>query len=171
VIIGDNDVVLDSDSETVMVCKPSLVTDSMLCSLTNDQFKLVYTPDQNAQGSWKLNASNPGQYYYNVFYTGSGDEDITITLPYPFVTQGAVPIHVYSDVGVATNSRGQTCLTPMAEMANESDQADWHWPMGLELACRTTSAVDDRDNPCATDTQRFRLHQHSPRLRSEGTTG
>ena len=103
--------------EPFRVLPHSLFTDTMLCTLTNNQFKLVYTPDQT--NGWKLNASNPGQYYYNMFYTGAGNEDIELTLPYPWVTQGAVPIHVYSDVGVSTTN-GTTCLTPIGELANST---------------------------------------------------
>ncbi|MGE5377295.1 MAG: hypothetical protein ACM3XO_19740, partial [Bacteroidota bacterium] len=108
-----------SASQTVTVCKASLITDTMLCSLTNNQFKLVYTPDQQSQGAWKLNASNPGQYYYNMFYSGPGNVDLTITLPYPWITQGAVPGHVYSSVGVNTTN-GTTCLTPGTEIAGST---------------------------------------------------
>ena len=103
-------------SVTVQVCKPSLVTDSMLCTLTNDQLKLIYTPDQSS--GWKLGASNPGQFYYNVFYTGAGNETITLTLPYPWITQGNVPIHAYSSVTANVNSLGQTCLTPGSLLPN-----------------------------------------------------
>jgi hypothetical protein len=41
-----------------------------------------------------LKASNPGQFYYNIFFTGTpgSTETLTITIPYPFITQGAVPI-------------------------------------------------------------------------------
>ncbi len=109
-------------SATVKVFEKGVITDTMLCTLPNSQFKLVFTPDQNANGSWKLNASNPGQFYYNIFYVGAGNEDITITLPYAWVTQGAVPVHVYSDVGVTMNSSGGYCLTPTGELANEPDQ-------------------------------------------------
>jgi hypothetical protein len=113
--------VLDQDSETVTVCRSSLVTNSQLCTVPNNQWRLVFTPDVNQSNGYKLNASNPGQTFYNVFYTGAGNEDITITLPYPYVTQGATPIHVYSNVGVIT-SGGITCLTPSGELANENDQ-------------------------------------------------
>jgi len=59
------------------------------------QFKLIFTPD--TASSWKLPGSNPGQFFYNVFNIGSFDT-VTITIPYPFVTQGAVPIHIYSSL-------------------------------------------------------------------------
>ena len=40
-----------------------------------------------------------------------------MTLPYPFVTQGATPIHVYSGLSVYT-ANGQTCLQPTGEIMN-----------------------------------------------------
>jgi large repetitive protein len=108
-------------SAKVTVCRPSLVTNSQLCTVPNNQWRLVFTPDVNQSNGYKLNASNPGQTFYNIFYSGAGNEDITITLPYPYVTQGATPIHVYSNVSVST-SGGITCLTPSGELANENDQ-------------------------------------------------
>ena len=57
-----------------------------------------------------LNASNPGQFYYNVWYYGTpGDAfSLTITIPYPFVTQGANPIQVHNSF--TTTSAG--CYLP-----------------------------------------------------------
>src|SRR5262249_49977238 len=81
----------------------SMITNSSLCtfdedtSLTGDQFRLILTPDMSP-AIYKLTASNPGQFYYNVIYVGAGSTTVTLTIPYPFVTQGAVPLHVYSDV-------------------------------------------------------------------------
>ena len=60
---------------------------------------------------YKLTASNPGQFYYNAFFAGAGPVTFTVTLPYPFVTQGSNPIEVYDNATVYT-SNGQTCLTP-----------------------------------------------------------
>jgi hypothetical protein len=103
----------------------SAVTSSSLCifdvdaTLEGDEFRLIYTPDPANQSASKLNASNPGQFYYNVFYFGDGNETVQLNLPYPFVTQGAVPIHIYS--GVTTNE-DTTCLLPGTEVANRSTQ-------------------------------------------------
>lgn len=48
-----------------------------------------------------------------MFYTGSPGQQVTfnITLPYPFVTQGANPIHAYDWVTV-TGGNSQQCLAP-----------------------------------------------------------
>jgi hypothetical protein len=101
----------------------SEVTDSSLCtfdvntSADNRQFRLIYTPDQG--NGWKLNASNPGQYYYNVFYFGPGNADVTLDIPFPFVTHGANPVHVYSNV-TTTTSGGKTCFIPGAGLPGSS---------------------------------------------------
>ena len=74
----------------------SCLTDSSLCEFDKEpdtlgeQFRLIFTPDTSISG-WKLKASNPGQFYYSVMYYGPGDEDVTITLPKPFVTQERYP--------------------------------------------------------------------------------
>jgi hypothetical protein len=103
----------------------SLVTSSSLCTFAidavyDDQFRLILTPDQSAS-VFKLNASNPGQFYYNILYLGSGDTCLIITLPYPFVTQGAMPVHVYESVTMEYND-SQTCFVPGNEIANSPTQ-------------------------------------------------
>jgi hypothetical protein len=93
-------------------------TDSSLCTLPNDpNFNLIFTQDMQAWPAYKLTASNPGQFYYNTliddtFTSGT----LTITVPYPFITQGAVPAHVYSYVTVKQN--GATCYIPGSEVDN-----------------------------------------------------
>jgi hypothetical protein len=112
-----------SDIEPFTVVPPSAVTDSSLCPFdtdsgtTDSQFNLIYTPDVNAP-TYKLNASNPGQFYDNGFYIGTGDADVTFTIPLPFVTQGAVPIHVYSSMSFGPGG----CIIPGTEIANSSQQ-------------------------------------------------
>ena len=56
-----------------------LMTNTQLCSLPNDEFRLLFTPDQGR--GYKLNASNPGQFYYNMFYVGAGDETVNFNTP------------------------------------------------------------------------------------------
>ena len=96
----------------------TLVTNSALCSFDRDtstpqdDFRLLFTPDHQAPG-YKQNASNPGQFYFNAFYTGTPGTTYTLTLiiPYPFVTQGARPVHVY-DGATLTPVGGEQCITP-----------------------------------------------------------
>jgi hypothetical protein len=98
--------VTDEDSWTIVALPYSMVTDTSYCYFDRDpdtpgqQFRLLFTQNPHNFGTYKLTASNPGQYYYNVFYLGSEGEEVTlhITIPYPFVTQGAQPIHVYDSV-------------------------------------------------------------------------
>ncbi len=94
----------------------AMVTDSALCSYDLDlttscrDFRLLFTQDT---GGYKLNASNPGQTYYNVFYTGIPGASVTfnLTLPYPYVTQGANPLHAYDGVTIS-GAAPTLCLTP-----------------------------------------------------------
>jgi uncharacterized repeat protein (TIGR02543 family) len=66
------------------------------------QFKLIYTPDVPTYPSlYRLTASNPGQFYYNIFYYGGVSTPFTITIPEPFVTQGANPVHIYDSIGTS----------------------------------------------------------------------
>jgi cysteine-rich repeat protein len=97
------------------------ITSSSLCRFDIDpdtdpdnQFRLIFTPDPSAPSSWKLNASNPGQFYYNAMYVGSGEETLEIELPYPFVTQGANPVHLYA----AVTPEDDGCYTPSDEIGS-----------------------------------------------------
>jgi hypothetical protein len=78
----------------------SAVTSSSLCPLTDNKFKLLFIQDMQNPNTYRLTASNPGQFYYNVFYLGTPEASYSfdITIPAPFVTQGAMPVHIYSDV-------------------------------------------------------------------------
>lgn len=123
-----------------------VVTNSSLCTFdvnpTRDlsQFRLIFTPDQLHSTSisprWKLNASNPGQFFFNVFVVGTPDteETITLTLPYPFVTQGAGPVHVFDGVTVLEN--GGLCLVPGNAIAASAS------PATVALSDYTGSTID-----------------------------
>jgi hypothetical protein len=106
---------------TITNYRMSAVTDSALCYFDRDpdtterEFRLLFTPDLQNFPAYKLTASNPGQFYYNVFYVGEGGTDpvtIGMTVPYPFVTQGAMALHAYGSVEVSTNDAGQICFDP-----------------------------------------------------------
>jgi hypothetical protein len=112
---------------TVTATPQSFVTDSMLCTFTSP-FRLIFTQDTQNMPCYKLTASNPGQYYYNMSYwidpakLKPGDQvTFSITLPYPFVTQGAQPIHAYDGVDTVANG-SQTCLVPGNPIFVSSDQ-------------------------------------------------
>jgi hypothetical protein len=53
-----------------------------------------------------------------MFYVGPGATTVQLILPYPWVVQGNMPIHVYNNVIFTTNSAGQTCLTPGTALTN-----------------------------------------------------
>ena len=65
-------------------------------------FRNIFTPDpSNPTNYYKDTASNSGQFYYNVFYTGSpGPVTITLQIPYPFITQGSNPIQAFGGVSI-----------------------------------------------------------------------
>ncbi len=102
---------------TVTILPPSAATDSALCyydrapDIDGQQFRLIFTPDMQVWPAYKLPASNPGQFFYNVFYTGAGTADFDITVPEPFETQGANPVHVYTGVSVVEID-GFKCFVP-----------------------------------------------------------
>jgi hypothetical protein len=93
-----------------------IVTDSSLCSFDRDpatecrDFRLLFTQDTQNWPCYKVTASNPGQTYFNVFYVGAPGTavEFNLSIPYPYVTQGAQPIHAYDGVQIL----GETCLVP-----------------------------------------------------------
>jgi hypothetical protein len=115
------EVIYPADANKVFSCaatnvKESDVTDTSYCQLPPEGFRLIYLqkPTTNPDGTvnpnaYLMNASNPGQFYYNVFYAGKPSTEsepnvvtLTIRIPYPFVTQGAVPIQIHDAVGFTT---------------------------------------------------------------------
>jgi len=91
----------DPDCATGSTCTPE------------NQFRLLFTPDHQNWVAYKLNASNPGQFYYNLNSSGTpgASETFSISIPYPFVTHGATPIHVYDGESVG-NADGEDCFMP-----------------------------------------------------------
>ncbi len=120
----ENNPATDSDTETVRIIDPSLLTNTEYCSfdydpaLAGNQFRLLYHIEA-APNIYRLNSTNPGQFYYNVILTGAPGEAINtrLDIPYPFVTHGANPIHVYSDYDIHTNAYGY-CLTPIGDVSS-----------------------------------------------------
>jgi hypothetical protein len=107
----------------IIRCLPSnrvVVTDSSLCTYDLDpttgckEFRLLFTPNGSKSSLSKLNASNPGQTYFNLFYNGRPGTLVTLnlTIPYPYVTKGAQPIHAYDSVTVVPGPNGQECFIP-----------------------------------------------------------
>jgi hypothetical protein len=76
------------------------------------QFRLVFTPSpKDGWPAYKLNASNPGQTFYNLIVEGDpGPATVQVNIPYPYVTMGAMPVHVYDAMEVAFDEDG--CFVP-----------------------------------------------------------
>jgi hypothetical protein len=105
---GSGDPCLDSSD-----CPEPLdeTCDPASCEQTNE-FRLILPPDAQNWVAYKLNASNPGQFFYNLIYEGAPNStvDIKIDIPYPFVTQGAQAVHVYDAAlvqGACVDSSGK----------------------------------------------------------------
>ena len=92
-----------ADTDTTILPK-SIVTSSSLEVEGFEEFRLIYTNDPEDIGTFKVTASNPGQTYYNIFAVGEEGDKVTleITIPRPYITKGANPIHAYSDVDTIT---------------------------------------------------------------------
>jgi len=101
-------------------CKPS------------DQFRLILTPDVNVWPGYKVNASNPGQTYYNLIAEGASE--VTIEIPYPYVTSGAMPVHVYCADDLDFDDDG--CFLPPSPVAAYPLRvAMTDWLTGRALRC------------------------------------
>ena len=109
----------------------NLVTDSALCTfdrdtgVAGDQFHLLLTQDPLSPAYFKVTATNPGQFFYNVFIIGTGTVTIHVTIPYPFVTQGANPIHAYDGATIIEVGTSE-CILPGTEI--------YHGSQGITLA-------------------------------------
>jgi uncharacterized repeat protein (TIGR01451 family) len=111
----------DYDDATVIVTPPIAVTDSQLCIYDVDgddsngrQWRNLFTQDTQNWPNFKLNATNRGQTFYNLSAAGNpGDTvELTLSFPWPFVTQGARALHAWDTVGLYENAAGETCFCP-----------------------------------------------------------
>jgi uncharacterized repeat protein (TIGR01451 family) len=111
----------DNDDATVIVTPPIAVTDSQLCIYDVDgdasngrQWRNLFTQDTQNWPNFKLNATNRGQTFYNLSAAGDpGDTvELTLSFPWPFVTQGARALHAWDTVGLYENAAGETCFCP-----------------------------------------------------------
>jgi hypothetical protein len=82
------------------------------------QFRLVFNGDLT--NGFQIPSSNPGQYFYNFIETGTPNSviPVTIQIPYPFVTNGAQPVHVYDNA--LTGIQNGCFLPPAATVAVDS---------------------------------------------------
>jgi hypothetical protein len=104
--------------QTITCVPPSLVTERSGHIFDRDpstpapDFRLLFIQDPQNWPCFRLVASNPGQFSYNVFFTGTPGTLATfnVAVPYPFVTKGAAPIHAYDGVTVVTKGTQQYLL-------------------------------------------------------------
>jgi uncharacterized repeat protein (TIGR01451 family) len=103
--------ITDSGDHKVLVVPKGQLTDTMWCPLPDNQFRLLNRIEV-APNIYRLRASNPGQFYYNAFYSGEPGDNFTMTIeiPYPFITQegAGVPIQVHDGSGLTANG----CFMP-----------------------------------------------------------
>ena len=108
--ITDKDGGVGSNSCQVLVLPESIVTSSSLeidgfdvdSDTDGQQFRLIFTNDPTNIGEYKQTASNPGQIFYNVFKIGTPGDPVSLDfkIPFPMVTKGSEPIHVYKSVDI-----------------------------------------------------------------------
>ncbi len=115
----------------------ALVTDSSLCifdrgdecGLDTKQFNLNFTPAVDAPWpGYKANSTNPGQFYFNGFVPGDEGftEVVIFTVPWPFVSQGAQPVHIYDGTAVTLNGCVDLHDTPaLAACPATISASDW----------------------------------------------
>ena len=124
----------------------SYVTDSSLCTFVSP-FRLILSQDTMNVPCYKVTASNPGQFYYNLTYlappgTPAGTPVIfKITLPYPFVTQGAQPIHAYNGVTLYPGG-DQLCFSPATPIFADSKQVTLGSYNGNVVGTTTTTITE-----------------------------
>jgi hypothetical protein len=111
---------LNLPPNTVVTCRfrnarPPTVTDSSLCPFDMDQsragwqFRLHFMQDPTKPSTYMLKTSTPAQFYFHGFINGGTgtSASITLTIPYPFVTQGVSSIHVYDGFDIVNG-----CFVP-----------------------------------------------------------
>jgi hypothetical protein len=114
--------------QLVRIICPSLVTDSSLCTFDFDekegrQFRLRNHVD--GPEIYRITASNSGQFFYNIFYEGEPGAEVSLLMeiPFPFVTVGGNPVHVYSNVTIAEED-GFLCLDLDSACPDLGDNGD-----------------------------------------------
>ncbi len=88
-------------SKSVTPCG-NVLTDTSFCPLDQNGFRIIFIMDPANPSAFRLVSTNPGQFYDNVFDTGTPLTPVTLSIkvPYPFVTNGAFPIQVSSSFNV-----------------------------------------------------------------------
>jgi hypothetical protein len=97
-VVDDDDA---GPSSTVSATDDATVTQSLPIVITNgscaiDRYTRIFSQD----AAYHFTATNNGQFFYNLSVSGTPGETrhVTLELPWPFVTQGSQPVHVYDSV-------------------------------------------------------------------------
>jgi hypothetical protein len=103
---------------------PTITRGSCSFDLYDDpgqQFRLIYTPIPTTN-FYRLAASNPGEFFYNVVISGTPGNPFTVDVefPYPWVTKGAVPTHLWSDVNFYM-ADSKWCAAPAGDGLGSDD--------------------------------------------------
>jgi hypothetical protein len=92
--------------------------DATVCNLDGvceqeNQFRLSFTPDVQMWPAHKANATQPGQFFYNLVYAGA-PTTIDVWIPYPFITVGGNPGHIYdaTALSITEDDFGEICFIP-----------------------------------------------------------
>ncbi|MCT8330761.1 DUF7507 domain-containing protein, partial [Albidovulum sediminis] len=121
------DTVSDSDTSGFTVLPPGMVTNSQLCDF-GEYFNVLFTPGKT--GGYAQNATNPGQFFYNVFFDydeefdeDGGDNILTLHIPDGFELQSPdaffeQAVHVYDSVTTEMHD-GMLCLVPGEEISRD----------------------------------------------------
>ncbi|MEM3648311.1 MAG: ABC transporter substrate-binding protein [Thermoproteota archaeon] len=102
-VVGTVDKFIVCKQEINLIVAPISVKPGMTDSDFNPitSFDVVFTPDKPS-ASYKLVATNPGSYFYNLIVENVGSNllnpTITVNIPNEFVLKGAMPIHVFTDM-------------------------------------------------------------------------
>ncbi len=131
---------------------PALACETGYC-MNESQFRLLFTPNVQGWPSYKLNASNPGQTFYNAIAENEGCtagdvETFTVRVPFPYVTVGGMPVHVYDGALVGGETvdghiQEETCFVPPDETVAE-------YPIMISLEDWANGGVDNPDVACDT---------------------
>jgi hypothetical protein len=156
--VGDRKATVNLEPGETVTCKfknikASVVTDSSFCPLTNNQFRLTYLQDPASPGTYRLNSSNPGQFYYNVFYSGKPTTgfELSINIPYPFANQGAVPNQVHDNFSIVD---GCFVAGPNIEAEITTDDQSTS-PSGAEVILLSDYEADSSGTTYVGDTEQI----------------
>ena len=95
---GTSSIGTDTDDATVTQSLPIVITNG---DCVIEEYTRIFSQD----AAYHFTATNSGQFFYNLSISGTPGETrhVTLELPWPFVTQGAQPVHVYDSVDFANN--------------------------------------------------------------------